>query len=134
MTPSTPGSPPQQKRNSHWRARRIERCTAGSGRGPLEKDLPSRHLASGLPELRASERLRVRADLAIIPVVQLWIVSDKSALVIFVWDGNEDMPVRRDAGPDELSGRGLMIVDILGTDWGSYRTAVGKVVWVLVQP
>jgi anti-sigma regulatory factor (Ser/Thr protein kinase) len=84
--------------------------------------------------VRASERLRVRADLPIIPVVQLWIVSDKSALVIFVWDGNEDMLVRRDAGPDELSGRGLTIVDILGTDWGSYRTAVGKVVWVLVQP
>lgn len=84
--------------------------------------------------VRASERLRVRADLAIIPVVQLWIVSDKSSLVMFVWDGNEDMPVRRDAGPDELSGRGLMIVDILGTDWGSYRTAVGKVVWVLIQP
>src|SRR5260221_59323 len=46
------GIPLQHKpRSSHWRARRIERCTAGSGRGPLEKGLPSGHLASGLPEL-----------------------------------------------------------------------------------
>ena len=120
--------------DSHWRARCIERCTAGSGRGPLEKDLPSRHLASGLPELRASERLRIRADLAIVPEIRLWLVSDLISLVIHVWDGSDEMPVRRDAAIDDESGRGLMLVDTLASDWGAYRKAEGKVVWVLIQP
>jgi anti-sigma regulatory factor (Ser/Thr protein kinase) len=84
--------------------------------------------------VRASERLRVRADLAIIPVVQLWIVSDKSSLVIHCWDGNDEMPSRRDAGIDEESGRGLMLVESLGSDWGAYRNTTGKTVWVKIDP
>jgi anti-sigma regulatory factor (Ser/Thr protein kinase) len=84
--------------------------------------------------VRASERLRIRADLAVVPVVGLWLVSDKSSLVIHVWDGNDDMPVRRDAAIDEESGRGLMLVESLSSDWGAYRTATGKVVWVMVGP
>lgn len=78
--------------------------------------------------IHASRRLRTRQT----PVVRLWIVSDGACVVIHVWDGNDEMPVRRDAGPDEESGRGLMLVENLGTDWGAYRKAVGKVVWVLI--
>jgi anti-sigma regulatory factor (Ser/Thr protein kinase) len=84
--------------------------------------------------VRASERLRIRADLAIVPVVGLWLVSDKSSLVIHVWDGSDEMPVRRNAAIDEESGRGLMLVEHLGKDWGAYRKATGKVVWVMVGP
>ena len=83
--------------------------------------------------VQASERLRIRADLAVVPVVRLWLVSDKSSLVIHVWDGNNDMPVRRNAALDEESGRGLMLVESLGKDWGAYRKADGKVVWVLIR-
>jgi hypothetical protein len=43
------------------------------------------------------------------------------------------MPVRRDAGPDEIGGRGLLLVETLGQDWGVYREADGKVVWVLIS-
>jgi hypothetical protein len=42
------------------------------------------------------------------------------------------MPVRRDADPDSASGRGLLLVEALGKDWGAYRKASGKVVWVLI--
>ncbi len=84
--------------------------------------------------VRASERLRIRADLAVVPVVGLWLVSDKSSLVIHVWDGNDEMPVRRDAAIDEEGGRGLMLVESLGSDWGAYRKAAGKVVWVKIDP
>jgi hypothetical protein len=42
------------------------------------------------------------------------------------------MPVRRDARPDDMGGRGLMIIDSLAKDWGSYREASGKVVWAVV--
>jgi hypothetical protein len=44
------------------------------------------------------------------------------------------MPVRHDADPDDMGGRGLMIIDGLAKDWGAYRKADGKVVWVMVSP
>lgn len=77
--------------------------------------------------VRAYERVGVRAD---VPVVRIWLACDGVRLVIQVWDGIDDMPVRRDAGPDQESGRGLMLVESLSQDWGAYRTANGKVVWV----
>jgi anti-sigma regulatory factor (Ser/Thr protein kinase) len=83
--------------------------------------------------IRASERLRIRADLAAVPVVRLWLVSDQVSMVIHVWDGNDDMPVRKDVGVDDEGGRGLLLVESLGKEWGSYRKASGKVVWVRIS-
>jgi anti-sigma regulatory factor (Ser/Thr protein kinase) len=80
----------------------------------------------------ASERLKRRADLAVVPVVRLWLLSDRVSLVIRVWDGNEEMPVRKDAGVDAESGRGLMLVESLAKEWGAYRKGDGKVVWVMI--
>jgi anti-sigma regulatory factor (Ser/Thr protein kinase) len=77
--------------------------------------------------IRAYERVGARAD---VPVVRIWLACDGARLVIHVWDGTDDMPVRRDAGPDQESGRGLVLVESLSQDWGAYRTAIGKVVWV----
>ena len=82
--------------------------------------------------VRASERLRIRADLAMVPVVQLWMVSDRASIVIHVWDGSDEMPVRHEANPDDESGRGLMLVESLSKDWGAYREADDKVVWVVI--
>jgi anti-sigma regulatory factor (Ser/Thr protein kinase) len=84
--------------------------------------------------VQASERLRPRADLTGVPVVRLWLISDQNSIVIHVWDGNSEMPIRRDAGPDADSGRGLLLVDALGADWGAYRKQDGKVVWVMIGP
>jgi hypothetical protein len=42
------------------------------------------------------------------------------------------MPVRRHGAPDEIGGRGLMLVEALGKDWGAYQKNGGKVVWVLI--
>jgi len=83
--------------------------------------------------IRASERLKLKADMAIVPVVRLWLVSDRLSIVIRVWDRCGEMPVRRHAGPDEIGGRGLLLVETLGQDWGAYREADGKVVWVLIS-
>jgi anti-sigma regulatory factor (Ser/Thr protein kinase) len=82
--------------------------------------------------VRASDRLRIRADLAIVPVIGLWVVSDRISLVIHVWDGNDEMPVLRNSGPDDDSGRGLMLVDTLSKKWGAYRNEVGKTVWARI--
>jgi anti-sigma regulatory factor (Ser/Thr protein kinase) len=85
--------------------------------------------------VQASERLRTRADLAIVPVVRLWVTSDGESLFVYVWDASNDMPVRHEAGPADDSGRGLMIIDALSADWGAYREpGGGKVVWAAIQP
>ena len=82
--------------------------------------------------IRASERLRTRADLESIPVVRIWLASDQASIAIHVWDGDDEMPVRKDVGPDDESGRGLLLVESLGQDWGAYREQNGKVVWVVI--
>jgi Histidine kinase-like ATPase domain len=83
--------------------------------------------------VRAYERSKPGADHAVAPVVGLWLASDRLSLVVHVWDACDDMPVRQDAGPDEIGGRGLLLVETLGKDWGAYREAGGKVVWVLIS-
>jgi hypothetical protein len=70
----------------------------------------------------------LKADLAILPVIRLWLASDQNSIVIRVWDGNDEMPVRHDTDPDDISGRGLMIIDSLAKEWGACRKADGKVV------
>jgi hypothetical protein len=82
--------------------------------------------------VQASERLRIRADLAAVPLIRLWITSDGVCMVIHVWDGSDEMPVVKDVSTEEENGRGLMLVAALGKDWGAYRKAQGKVVWVMV--
>jgi anti-sigma regulatory factor (Ser/Thr protein kinase) len=66
------------------------------------------------------------------PVVRLWLVSDGASVVIHVWDGDDQMPVRRDPDPDSPTGRGLLLVGTLAKDWGAYRKAAGKIVWALI--
>jgi len=74
-----------------------------------------------------------RPNTASPPVIRLRVACDGTALVIHVWDPCDDMPARRDARPDDVSGRGLLLVETLGKDWGAYRAAGGKVVWVLIS-
>jgi anti-sigma regulatory factor (Ser/Thr protein kinase) len=76
--------------------------------------------------IHASTRLK---DRAIVPVIGLWLSSDQASIVIRVWDASDEMPVRQEAGPGDDSGRGLMIIDALSSNWGAYREADGKVVW-----
>jgi anti-sigma regulatory factor (Ser/Thr protein kinase) len=82
--------------------------------------------------LQACERLNRRADLAIVPVVRLWLVSDGISVIIHIEDPSDEMPVRQQVSPDEENGRGLMLVEALGKDWGVYRKAGSKVVWVMI--
>ena len=69
-----------------------------------------------------------------IPVVRLWLRSDRDRVVVQVWDGDDEMPVRQDPELDAESGRGLMLVEHLSLEWGSYRprNPGGKVVWSVI--
>jgi len=79
--------------------------------------------------IRASEGLMPG-----VPAVRLWLSSDGDRVVVQVWDGNHRMPVRQDAQPEAESGRGLLLVDTLSVEWGSYEpeNPGGKVVWAVV--
>jgi anti-sigma regulatory factor (Ser/Thr protein kinase) len=79
--------------------------------------------------VQASAKLQTAGS----PVIYLWVTSDRVSMVIHVWDASGEMPVRRDADEhDEDGGRGLLLVETLGKDWGAYRKAHGKVVWCLI--
>jgi anti-sigma regulatory factor (Ser/Thr protein kinase) len=66
--------------------------------------------------------------------VQLWLLSDMVRVVILVWDASPESPVRKSSGDDAENGRGLLLVDAISDQWGSYavRDEGGKVVWALV--
>jgi hypothetical protein len=82
--------------------------------------------------VQASKRLKIRADLATVPVIRLWVTSDGVSLIIHVWDASDQMPVLKDFAADDENGRGLLLVAALGKDWGAYRKTEGKVVWVMI--
>ncbi len=46
-----------------------------------------------------------------------------------VHDGSQQLPVRKHYSNMSGTGRGLLLVERLATDWGSDLTADGKVVW-----
>lgn len=78
--------------------------------------------------INASDRLRSVTT----PVVRLWLACDRVSIVIHVCDESNDMPVRQDSELYETSGRGLVIVENVSADWGSYRHGNGKVVWARI--
>jgi anti-sigma regulatory factor (Ser/Thr protein kinase) len=69
-----------------------------------------------------------------LPPVRLWLYSDRRRILIQVWDGDHKMPARQEAGPDAESGRGLLLLESISADWGSYilGRSSGKVVWAAV--
>jgi anti-sigma regulatory factor (Ser/Thr protein kinase) len=85
-------------------------------------------------ELLVSELMTnaIRASGPWSPAVALWLFSDGRCVVIHVHDGSTQMPVRQDADAESDSGRGLLLVETLSRDWGSYRSGDGKVVWASI--
>ena len=106
--------------------------------------LHARHIALewGLPTLAGTAELlvselttnAVRASQGLVsPVIGLWLASDRRCLLVRVWDGSDRMPIRQDTSPDSECGRGLLLVESLSTDWGSYLKSGGKMVWALIS-
>jgi len=64
--------------------------------------------------------------------VRLWLLSDRSRLLVIVWDVSPELPVRADVGLDAESGRGLLLVEMISDQWGTVATPpCGKTVWAL---
>jgi anti-sigma regulatory factor (Ser/Thr protein kinase) len=65
--------------------------------------------------------------------VHFWLISDGSQVLILVQDASPCPPVCLAPDGETESGRGLMLVEAVSTEWGSYPCpAAGKVVWALV--
>ncbi|GAB1820716.1 ATP-binding protein [Herbidospora sp. RD11066] len=57
-----------------------------------------------------------------------------AGVVVEVWDAERRPPRLLDAGPDDIGGRGLMLVGLLTREWGYRRPATGgKVVYAVVD-
>jgi len=70
-----------------------------------------------------------------LPCVHLRLLSNRVHVLIEVWDQDPRMPVAAAAGPDDESGRGLMLVEALCERWGCDTSPGwdGKAVWAEVQ-
>jgi hypothetical protein len=65
--------------------------------------------------------------------IRFWLTSDRRSVLVQVWDSDRRHPVRQDSGPDAETGRGLLIVEALSTQWGCYapERQGGKIVWAV---
>lgn len=61
--------------------------------------------------------------------IRLQIDLDRSGIVVAVDDANPTLPRTRRIDRRRHSGRGLVLVQHIATDWGVRRTRNGKQVW-----
>ena len=64
--------------------------------------------------------------------VRLWMMANRTQMLILVWDFSPLPPVRKSTNQDDESGRGLLLVETLSTRWDWYflpQHDGGKVVW-----
>ena len=60
---------------------------------------------------------------------RLAVTAGDDGLLVEVGDDDPRAPHPRRSDPEALNGRGMTIVDLLASDWGSYAAPVGKIVW-----
>ncbi|MFJ5899860.1 SpoIIE family protein phosphatase [Streptomyces sp. NPDC093064] len=64
------------------------------------------------------------------PPMRLRLRRTDRRLIVEVTDGDDHLPRRRRADPDDESGRGIAMIATIATNWGSRRTpGGGKAVW-----
>lgn len=61
--------------------------------------------------------------------IRLSIELDEHCLRVEVFDESLEEPIVRVPSPDELGGRGLLLVDAIATNWGCQFGDDGKIVW-----
>jgi anti-sigma regulatory factor (Ser/Thr protein kinase) len=75
------------------------------------------------------ERLRY-SDWGQLTTIMVCVYRQGRKVVIEVWDRDKRPPVRKEPSADDENGRGLLLVEMLCSNWG-YRwpTGGGKIVW-----
>src|SRR3984893_5052773 len=136
--------PPGQDVAGQWPLRSFLELGALPGAVPCAR-LPARELMWewGLKGLRDDVEILVselvtnavaaaRSGAQGLPV-RLWLLCDKARVLIVVWDGCPQPPVRIDAQGEAESGRGLLLVETISDQWGSYPAPAtgGKAAWAV---
>lgn len=69
-----------------------------------------------------------------VPPVSMWLCSDRQSVLVQVWDGSNRRPERKEVDLEAVGGRGLLLVEALSAEWGTYtpERSTGKVVWALI--
>lgn len=69
-----------------------------------------------------------------VPPIRLWLSSDRQRVLMQVWDADDRLPEPQGLDLMAESGRGLLLVESLCTEWGAYAPQgdTGKVVWALI--
>ena len=67
--------------------------------------------------------------------LRLWLLADKTRVMILVWDASPQTPARVNISGDAESGRGLLLVETISDKWDWYfpQNTGGKVVWAEVR-
>lgn len=67
--------------------------------------------------------------------VRLWLLADKTQLLILVWDASPREPACVKISEDTEGGRGLLLVEAISVSWDWYfsQDAGGKVVWAVIR-
>jgi anti-sigma regulatory factor (Ser/Thr protein kinase) len=71
--------------------------------------------------------------------IRLWLVSDRTQVVVCVRDASPQPPVRMDVAEEAENGRGLLLVEAVSTQWGWFDAqpaagdAPGKIVWSILR-
>ncbi len=65
---------------------------------------------------------------------RLAVTAAAAGVLVEVGDDDPGLPRPRASDPEALSGRGLAILDLLASEWGSDLTPAGKVVWFRLVP
>jgi hypothetical protein len=75
---------------------------------------------------------QVQADAA--STLLFWLSANGNQVLIQVWDSCERKPQPQQPGSAAETGRGLLLVEALSAEWGTYALNgwAGKVVWALV--
>jgi anti-sigma regulatory factor (Ser/Thr protein kinase) len=70
-----------------------------------------------------------------LPAVALRLSANHERILIEVWDSVPTPPIPKEPGPDEDSGRRLLLVEALCERWGYYvqDSQRGKVVWAEIR-
>jgi anti-sigma regulatory factor (Ser/Thr protein kinase) len=101
-------------------ARDFASAAVRSWRMPDLADGPIRELTS---ELATNVVLHANTDFTVV------VRYNGARVRVEVGDGSRAAPVQRSSRPQDTSGRGLMMVDAMASDWGVTDTLHGKRVW-----
>jgi len=122
-------------RPTQLRGRRVRLTTGPAAAAEARRQVRAAACAWGIPVdpdvaiLLTSELVTNAIRHEVTGIVMLAITCSRGQLRVDVHDTSRSLPMLIDAPADAETGRGLMLVTTLSSEWGFYRTPAGKAVY-----